>query len=326
MVKIIAVTRIRNEDDIVESFFRHHACLVDHHIFLDNDSNDTTLKILQDLQKEGLNITIFFNQSSTFSEAAQNTFLLHKAVDLGADWIVYLDCDEFIDPIPLDGGLHSILSTLPEQAPSAQMRMVNYHPTSNDNVKEMIVPLRQTMRDIHLSGIFKIIIRASIVKFGIVVNAGNHEASLNGVAIPAFQDPRLLLAHFYMRSGWQVIAKALVGMMKVYASGSKKPNQSFPEHYRHIFENIRDNPQWLLHDDEFMSGTRKPGFYNSINLPLTYLGGNILYTDNLDPQLKAMRSITYCIETISKRHGELVDSSLLTQKMADDWANHFTGM
>lgn len=325
-MKIIAVTRIRNEDDLVESFCRHHACLVDHHIFLDNGSNDNTLLILQNLKKEGLNITIFSDQSSTFTEVSQNTFLLYKAVDFGADWIVYLDCDEFIDPVSLEGSLHSVLSTLPEKAPSAQMRMVNYHPTSEDDVKEIIVPLRQTMRDPDPSNNFKIIVRASIVNLGIIVNSGNHQASLNSVNIPAFQDPRLLIAHFYMRSGWQVIAKSLVATMKVYASGKKKIKEDFPVHYNHIFENIRDNPQWLLYDEEFMFGTRKPSFYNSINFPLKYLGGNVLYTKSSDPQLKAIRSITSCIEVISRRHGELVDSSTLTQKMAEDWANQFTAI
>jgi len=36
-MKLIAVTRIRNDDDIVESFVQHHARIVDQHIFLDNE-------------------------------------------------------------------------------------------------------------------------------------------------------------------------------------------------------------------------------------------------------------------------------------------------
>ena len=57
-MRLVAVTRIRNEDDIVEAFARHHAALVDHHVFLDNGSADGTLAILAALHRDGLPLTV----------------------------------------------------------------------------------------------------------------------------------------------------------------------------------------------------------------------------------------------------------------------------
>ena len=92
-MRLVAVTRIRNEDDIVEAFVRHHAAMVDHHVFLDNGSNDRTVEILKSLRTEGVGVSIFSNRSPVFVEVAQNTHLLRHALALGADWVLHLDCD-----------------------------------------------------------------------------------------------------------------------------------------------------------------------------------------------------------------------------------------
>ena len=44
---LIGITRVLNEDDIVEAFVRHHATMVDHHLILDNGSSDETVNILK---------------------------------------------------------------------------------------------------------------------------------------------------------------------------------------------------------------------------------------------------------------------------------------
>jgi hypothetical protein len=56
---LVGITRVLNEDDIVEAFVRHHATMVDHHVFVDNGSTDETIAILRALKDEGLNISVF---------------------------------------------------------------------------------------------------------------------------------------------------------------------------------------------------------------------------------------------------------------------------
>lgn len=322
-MKLVSVTRIRNEDDLVESFVRHHAALVDQLVFLDNASNDRTVEILLALQAEGLPVVICTTTSATIAEAVQNTLLLRRAVELGADWVVHLDCDEFIDPRPLPGSLHGVLATIPPQAPCAHMAAVNYHPTADDDPDELVVPRRLRVCDPHFADFMKIAVRARIAALGATISAGNHEAYLNGMVVPAFQDPRLLFAHYYMRSGWQILAKAFVGMMKIYASGRAVIEQNTGIHYTHIFENLRDHPEWLLHDHDFLQGTRPPAFYKGIVDPIDYLGGRLRYTRPEDPHLKAIRSITACAETVAQRHGELADATAMTRRMVDAWGADF---
>ena len=325
-MKLIAVTRIRNEDDIVEAFVRHHAELVDHHIVLDNGSNDRTREILSALRGEGVGISIHTSEAAVSAEAVQNTLLLHRAVGLGADWVVFLDCDEFIDPRLLDGSLHRVLESLPEQAPCAHTQAINYQPTALDDRDELIVPLKQRWRDSNFADFVKVFVRARAAGAGAIVGAGNHDAYLNGTPLPAYRDRRLLIAHYYMRSGWQILAKAFVGMMKFYASGEEITRQNHGIHYAHIFENLRDHPEWLLDDRAFLEGARPVGFYPDTLLddPIDYIGGDLRYTSASDPKLKAIRSVVACAEMISRGHGLLADATEVTRRLVDDWGREFS--
>ena len=57
-MRLVAISRILNEADIVEAFVRHTSTLVDHHILLDNGSTDATLNIQSALHGEGLSIEV----------------------------------------------------------------------------------------------------------------------------------------------------------------------------------------------------------------------------------------------------------------------------
>ncbi len=84
-MKLVAVTRLWNEDDIVEAFVRHHAPQVDRFVFLDNGSSDRTLDILRSLAAEEFPITVLQTRSVSFDEASVNTWLFHYAASLQAD-------------------------------------------------------------------------------------------------------------------------------------------------------------------------------------------------------------------------------------------------
>jgi hypothetical protein len=53
-MQIVAITRVLNEADIIESFVRHTARFVGHHILMDNGSTDGTIDILAALKREGV--------------------------------------------------------------------------------------------------------------------------------------------------------------------------------------------------------------------------------------------------------------------------------
>src|SRR5215210_7337582 len=111
--KLVAISRVKNEADIIEAFVRHHSFYFDQIIVLDHGSSDATYEILGALQREGLPLVVFREASIGYDQNRYMTKLLHCAVSqFGADWVAPLDADEFIEPPP-DLGLANILPREP---------------------------------------------------------------------------------------------------------------------------------------------------------------------------------------------------------------------
>ena len=55
-MKIVAISGVRNEADIIEPFVRHTLAYCDTLIVLDHGSTDATFEILKKLQQEGLSL------------------------------------------------------------------------------------------------------------------------------------------------------------------------------------------------------------------------------------------------------------------------------
>ena len=135
-----------------------------------------------------------------------------------------------------------------------------------------------------------------------------------------------MLAHYYMRSGWQILAKAVIGRLKVLSAGPLAVQQHFNSHYVEIFENLRDHPQWLLHDEPFLYGANRPtASYDPplTNDPISYLGGKLKYTQPTDPALKAVRSVISYAEILAQPHGLLAEASDITRGIASQWGAEF---
>ena len=95
-MKIVSITSIKNESDIIESFVRYHLNIVDFMIFLNSGSTDDTLNILNSLIDENLPIVVI-EGDGYFEPYVKYNYLLNLAInDYGADIICPLDCDEFI--------------------------------------------------------------------------------------------------------------------------------------------------------------------------------------------------------------------------------------
>ncbi len=308
-MRLIAVARVRNEADIVEAFVRHHAGLVDWLILLDNGSIDATADILRSLKREGAPISLYRADTAIFTEAAHNTFLLRQAVALAADWVLCLDCDEFVDTRRAALPLRSYLAAVPADVDCLELALVNYHATAADNPDELIAPKRIRRRS-EPSDVPKVFVRGRLAVRGATVAHGNHSISLAGQTIQAVRAPDLLLAHYPVRSGWQMLAKALVGRLKVLASGQQEERNNTAEHYTGLLTNLRDHPEWLLDDTEFLHAQRPPELIAGgvVDDPINYAGDALRYTVPHDPRLHAARSVVAYCETLARRHGLLLDS------------------
>ena len=79
------MSRVLNEEGLIEPFLRHHTALVSHHILLDNGSADAIETIVRALHAEGLAVSLLHSGATAFAEVVQNTRLYHEAAALGAD-------------------------------------------------------------------------------------------------------------------------------------------------------------------------------------------------------------------------------------------------
>ena len=96
-IRIVAVTAVHNEADVVESFVRHTLRFADALIVCDCNSTDQTAHILAELQQEGLPLTVH----AAYGDG-QDTLLpamLQEAVqEQGADYVLPLEADAFLLP------------------------------------------------------------------------------------------------------------------------------------------------------------------------------------------------------------------------------------
>lgn len=107
--------KIRDEGDVLEHNFRfHHALGVDHFIVTDNGSEDETTDILARYTAAGLLTVIEAPGTDYREQGAQwmTDMARLAATELGADWVVHTDADEFWWPI--DGGLKETLGAVHE--------------------------------------------------------------------------------------------------------------------------------------------------------------------------------------------------------------------
>ena len=101
-MKIISVTTVYNEADVLELFVRHHLRFVDHMIVvLHGRSMDDTHGVAAALASEGLPLTLLrsdlpgHQQSRILTEALRTAVGVHQP-----DLALMLDCDEFVCASP----------------------------------------------------------------------------------------------------------------------------------------------------------------------------------------------------------------------------------
>lgn len=94
---LVGITRVRNEELILEDTLRHALARVDHVILYDDVSTDRTVEIASGFDR----VTIILGKEWGLDRAAEETrhraMLLEEAKELNADWCWCFDADERID-------------------------------------------------------------------------------------------------------------------------------------------------------------------------------------------------------------------------------------
>ena len=216
--KIVVVSMVKNEADIIESFVRYYMTFADGMIIVDHNSDDDTGNILNELQKEYPSLII---EKLYTIEHIQNEIMTNlvkiAASELGADWILPMDADEFLIPKDKDIDIRSFWGGMNHSV--VYLDWIDYELVDPENDRDVFILNRQCNKSLKANEMSKIVIKGSFVRNNnIRLAQGNHgvrlvtEAGIEEWA-PFYKNLDLILAHFPFRSQEQYVSKNVVGWL-----------------------------------------------------------------------------------------------------------------
>nr|WP_295739395.1 glycosyltransferase family 2 protein [uncultured Acidocella sp.] len=319
-IKIVSISRVLNEADVIEAFVRHTCAFVQHQFIMDNGSTDGTVEILEALKKEGFPITVFQSRAVTYNEGSVVTALYNLATqEQRPDWVICFDADEFIDDRQIPGGLRNHLAALKEaNSPidCIKIPMVNYVATSKDDPSDNNVATRITRRTAP-SDTYKIIVRGCFEAGDLSIQHGSHWATLKSRDIVEITNEKILLAHYSERSTYQYIVKFVRGWSKVLATGQAEVSRNTAYHYKPAYEILRDKPEALLRNKQFMDFKNEN--QEVIFDPIDYKGSRLIHTKQSDEAMRAVRCLMGFLEEITMRHGIIMDKFPEVNSAVREW-------
>lgn len=228
---IVAVTMVRDEEDILPWTLSHMLTQVDHVIVADNGSRDHTPDLVADLAAASGRVTLIHDGEAAYWQARKMTGLARLAHEMGADWVVPFDADEawFVPP-PDVRDRYDVIA----------MRPHVFVPQPGREDATVGDPLQRTRwRQVTPEPHAKVMFRS---RPDVVIDMGNHGVTYPGphtyVALTARGGGHV--RHYQYRSAAQVARKARQGMAAYNATGMT----SHMSHWRELA---------ALNDDELLA-------------------------------------------------------------------------
>lgn len=215
---------VRDEEDVIEAFVRHHAPVTAAFRFALHRCTDGTRDILERLAAEGLPVSVREVQDEAYVQAETLTAMLREAA-ADAPWVLPLDADEFL---AVDGALGARLSDVPSDRPSL-LPWRTYVPMPED-VSGMDLPQRiRHRRAAERPQYWKVLLPAGIAaQPGVSLSLGSHALlRADGTPWRAERAPGLRLAHFPVRGEAQLRRKVLDGWRSQQLRPDHRPGQVF---------------------------------------------------------------------------------------------------
>lgn len=300
-MRLVAVSIVKNEADIIEPFVRHTLAWVDHQFIFDHDSTDGTREILGALQAEGLPITLFTDGAlGNLQQSRSNRLTTLAAQTQAADWILPLDADEILIG-PGRSALEQSLATL-DRTRAASLPLLNYFPTTEDDpaIRNPVLRLRHCQTA--PSRTRKIMVpRELALDAGILAGKGSHALYRGPEMLPDQPLPGdYHLAHLALRSPQHQMLRVVLAELQKLSRG--RSHAGLDLHYRLGFQLLAENPE------VFFATVRRPAATARL-LPIPYLGGTLHHTPPSAGWDRVARALLFYLEKLAISHGRLVDAA-----------------
>lgn len=252
-MKIVAVSMIGNEADVVECFVRHTLTLVDRLVLILHRSVDGTADIVRSLKEEGLPVQIESVRFEGFSQGAELSYMAkslfaHTDSTMRAKYVVPLDADEFLK-LPSADYLYRALPAVPVEY-FAATRWQNYFPMRVEDLVNLhtlraITHCRQDDTD----PCYKVMLNAGFLQDRASLFEGSHCVMLDMQgghnAAPCIELKAIRLAHFPVRSPFQMARKAHIGAL---AKSLKSENAiaGLGTHWQGLLEQVTTHADMTL--------------------------------------------------------------------------------
>jgi hypothetical protein len=306
-MRVVAISCVKNELDIIEAFVRHTLAGVDRLIVLDNGSTDGTRQILGQLQAEGLSLSVVDDTSPGHYQSLRMTALMrdHALEKHHADWILPLDADEFL----VGSDLQSVLAAGAAPARALGLIWKSYVPDSSDDPNE-INPVRRIRYRLRCEArqTVKVVVPATLaIVPGVILDQGNHQVrATTGIVSPVLTETEFL-AHFPGRSADQLAMKVAVKHVQYLGMADRDPEWGC--HYRSMVARLRADPIGFA--EAFRDMTLRYNLTDNDSFdpeviadPIPYAGGDLRYTPaHIEP--RAFSSILECAEEFARLHAAL---------------------
>lgn len=298
-MKLVAVSIIKNEADILEAFVRHTHAWVDHHLIFDHDSTDGTREILGALAREGLPLVLFTDDAlGNLQQARSNELTRIAAREFGADWVLPLDADEFL-VAPSRAALEVALGT-PASGQPVTLPLGNYYPTELDDAGVVNPVLRIQHRASLTTASRKVMISSALAgDASVLAGKGSHALYRGDVALPDRAAPSgIHLAHYALRSPGQQVLRVVTAELQKLGRG--QAHAGLDLHYRLGFQLLAEHPDLFFQ-------TLHSRAKDLVREAAPYLGGELRHTPASDDWKRVARALLPFLEKLARSHGDLVD-------------------
>lgn len=278
MNKIVAITMVKNEEDIIESFIRYTLTYADVILVVNHNSDDSTGEILEKLQQEGLPIYVELFTDPRHLQAEVMTKLMYLAIEqYDADIIIPLDADEFLLPFDKKMSVRKFLQTMSNENLITLPWYIHRFKNINNTNGEFILNL-PAIRESNPNKMSKIMVGRGFLQKNkkMTIRQGNHslqDEGNTGKIIDTTRSEYLYLAHFNIRSKEQFLSKIIVGALADIAKFSMDTCAGAATEWRNEFKKYIEK--------------------GILNIPPVNIPTDIMYENNFSIRLRYTKDRQY---------------------------------